>query len=132
MGRQGNGSGLCGKNAIKDIYSGGAYEEKEYKQHGNRNVYRSGDRYSGWNSNQQHFPVDAGGAVSRYVSWSFFWKRRRRGVGLDRDREELLEELRTYYGTAAVNGFDMAEMDLYALDSMNDEELEELAEELGL
>ena len=51
---------------------------------------------------------------------------------MDRDREELLEELRTYYGTAAVNGFEMAAMDLYALDSMDDEELEELTEELGL
>ena len=51
---------------------------------------------------------------------------------MDKDREELLEELRSYYGTAALNGFDMAAMDLYALDDMDDEELEELAEELGL
>ena len=51
---------------------------------------------------------------------------------LDKDREELLEELRSYYSTAALNGFDMAAMDLYALDDMDDEELEELAEELGL
>ena len=51
---------------------------------------------------------------------------------LDKDREELLEELRSYYGTAALNGFEMAAMDLYALDDMDDEELEELAEELGL
>ena len=51
---------------------------------------------------------------------------------MEKDREELLEELRSYYGTAALNGFEMTAMDLYALDAMDDEELEELAEELGL
>ena len=48
------------------------------------------------------------------------------------DREELLEELRTYYGTAALNGFPAAVQELFDLDSLDEEELRELAEELGL
>ena len=48
------------------------------------------------------------------------------------DREELLEELRSYYGTAALNGFPVALQDLYDLDSTDEDELRQLAEELGL
>ncbi|MBQ8996201.1 MAG: hypothetical protein IJ091_10345 [Oscillospiraceae bacterium] len=48
------------------------------------------------------------------------------------DAERLKEELETYYGTAAVNGFPMAVMDLADLENKSDEELEELAQELGL
>ena len=51
---------------------------------------------------------------------------------MDEDREELLESLRSYYGTAALNGFPAAVQDLYDLDSMDEEELRQLAEELGL
>ena len=51
---------------------------------------------------------------------------------MDEDREELLESLRTYYGTAALNGFPAAASDLFDLDSMSEEELRELAQELGL
>ena len=51
---------------------------------------------------------------------------------MDEDREKLLESLRSYYGTAALNGFPAAVQDLYDLDSMDEEELRQLAEELGL
>ena len=51
---------------------------------------------------------------------------------MNNDREELLEELRSYYGTAALNGFPAAAQDLFDLDSLDEDELRELAEELGL
>ena len=50
----------------------------------------------------------------------------------DIDMEELREKLTDYYGTAMVNGFPMAMADLNGLDRMDDEEIRELAEELGL
>lgn len=50
----------------------------------------------------------------------------------DIDTEELREKLTDYYGTAMVNGFPMAMADLNGLDRMDDEEIRELAEELGL
>ena len=50
----------------------------------------------------------------------------------DIDTEELREKLTDYYGTAMVNGFPMAMADLNGLGSMDDEEIRELAEELGL
>jgi hypothetical protein len=50
----------------------------------------------------------------------------------DIDTEELREKLTDYYGTAMVNGFSMAMADLSGLDSMDDEEIRKLAEELGL
>ena len=51
---------------------------------------------------------------------------------MDPDREEVLEKLKSYYGTAAVNGFPEALPELYDLDSLDDEQLQELAEGLGL
>ena len=50
----------------------------------------------------------------------------------DKDTEELREKLTDYYGTAMMNGFPMAMADLNGLDSMDDEEIRELAEELGI
>ncbi|MBP1554925.1 MAG: hypothetical protein J6U30_02485 [Oscillospiraceae bacterium] len=50
----------------------------------------------------------------------------------DKDTEELREKLTDYYGTAMMNGFPMAMADLKGLDSMDEEEIRELAEELGL
>ncbi|MBP0986100.1 MAG: hypothetical protein J6P39_03725 [Oscillospiraceae bacterium] len=50
----------------------------------------------------------------------------------DKETEELREKLTDYYGTAMVNGFPMAMADLNGLDSMDDEEIRELAEELGI
>lgn len=51
---------------------------------------------------------------------------------MDNEREELLEILRSYYGTAALNGFPAAASDLFDLDSLDEDELRELAQELGL
>ena len=50
----------------------------------------------------------------------------------DIDTEELREKLTDYFGTAMVNGFPMAMADLNGLDSMDEEEIRELAEELGI
>ena len=50
----------------------------------------------------------------------------------DIDTQELREKLTDYYGTAMVNGFPMAMADLNGLGSMDDEEIRELAEELGI
>lgn len=50
----------------------------------------------------------------------------------DKDTEELREKLTDYYGTAMMNGFPMAMADLNGLDRMDDREIRELAEELGL
>ncbi len=51
---------------------------------------------------------------------------------LEKDIEEIRSELMDYYGTAMVNGFPMAVVDLSKIESMNENELCELAEELGL
>ena len=48
------------------------------------------------------------------------------------DTDELREKLTDYYGTAMMNGFPAAMADLNGLDSMDDDEIRELAEELGL
>ena len=50
----------------------------------------------------------------------------------DKDTEELREKLTDYYGTAMMNGFPMAMADLNGLDRMDEREIRELAEELGL
>ena len=50
----------------------------------------------------------------------------------DKVTEELREKLTDYFGTAMVNGFPMAMADLNRLDSMDDGEIRELAEELGI
>ena len=50
----------------------------------------------------------------------------------DIDTEELRDKLTDYYGTAMMNGFPMAMADLNGLDRMDDEEIRELAEELGI
>jgi hypothetical protein len=50
----------------------------------------------------------------------------------DIDTDELREKLTDYYGTAMMNGFPAAMADLNGLDSMDDDEIRELAEELGL
>ena len=49
-----------------------------------------------------------------------------------KDTEEIRDELRVYYGTAAVSGFPMAAAQLYEVDDLDDGEVRELAEELGL
>jgi len=49
-----------------------------------------------------------------------------------KDEKELKEALESYYGTAAVNGFPAALSDLYELDEMSEEELEELAKQVGI
>ncbi len=51
---------------------------------------------------------------------------------MDPDREELLEKLGSYYGTAAVNGFPEALPELYDLDFLDEEPLKELVKEAGL
>ena len=50
----------------------------------------------------------------------------------DTDPDELREKLTDYYGTAMMNGFPAAMADLNGLDRMDDEEIRELAEELGI
>ena len=50
----------------------------------------------------------------------------------ERDPEDIREELRDYYGTAAVSGFPMAAAQLFDVDGVDNEELREKAEELGL
>ena len=42
------------------------------------------------------------------------------------------EKLKDYYGTAAVNGFPMAVIQLNEIDDLDEEELEELADQLGI
>ena len=49
-----------------------------------------------------------------------------------KDIEEIRSELEDYYGTAMVNGFPMAMTDLSDLENKSEEELRELAEELGI
>ena len=50
----------------------------------------------------------------------------------DKETEELREKLTDYYGTAMMNGFPIAMADLNGLDTMDEEEIRELAEELGI
>ena len=50
----------------------------------------------------------------------------------DIDTQELRDKLNDYYGTAMMNGFPMAMAALSGLDSMDDGEIRELAEELGV
>ena len=51
---------------------------------------------------------------------------------LDEEADSAREALRDYYGTAMVNGFPMAVIDLADVDSMSDEEAIEEAIENGL
>ncbi|MBE6125638.1 MAG: hypothetical protein E7186_04845 [Erysipelotrichaceae bacterium] len=46
--------------------------------------------------------------------------------------EQLKDRLKDYYGTAAVNGFPMAVIELNEIDDLDEEELEELADQLGI
>jgi len=48
------------------------------------------------------------------------------------DTEETRDELRNYYGTAAVSGFPVAAAQLFEVEDLDDEKVRELAEELGL
>lgn len=48
------------------------------------------------------------------------------------DTDEIRDELRDYYGTAAVSGFQAAAAQLFEVEDLDDEEVKELAEELGL
>ena len=48
------------------------------------------------------------------------------------DTEETRDELRDYYETAAVTGFPAAAAQLFEVEDLDDEEVKELAEELGL
>ena len=50
----------------------------------------------------------------------------------DTDTEELREKLRDYHGTAMVNGFPMAVVDLGKVDSMDDDEVIREAEKNGI
>ena len=49
-----------------------------------------------------------------------------------KDIQAIREELESYFGTAACSGFDMAACDLHVLEEMNEEELRQLHEQLGL
>ena len=49
-----------------------------------------------------------------------------------KDIEEIRSELEDYYGTAMTNGFPMAVIELGNLEEMDDDELRELAEEIGI
>lgn len=48
------------------------------------------------------------------------------------DTDEIRDELRDYYGTAVVSGFPAAAALLFEVEDLDDEEVRELAEELGL
>ena len=50
----------------------------------------------------------------------------------EKDPEDIRDELRDYYGTAAVSGFPMAAVQLFEVEDMDEDELRERAEELGL
>ena len=50
----------------------------------------------------------------------------------ERDTEDIREELRDYYGTAAASGFPMASVQLFEVDEMDEDELRERVEELGI
>lgn len=44
----------------------------------------------------------------------------------EKDKEKLKEQLRDYYGTAMVNGFPMAVLDLAKFEDMDEEELQKV------
>ena len=46
--------------------------------------------------------------------------------------EEIRNELADYYGTAMMNGFPMAVMELSDIENLSDDEIFELAEEIGI
>ena len=46
--------------------------------------------------------------------------------------DQLKDRLKDYYGTAAVNGFPMAVIQLSEIDDLDEEQLEELADQLGI
>ena len=50
----------------------------------------------------------------------------------EKDTEDIRDELRDYYGTAAVSGFPMAAVQLFEVEDMDEDELRERAEELGI
>ncbi len=50
----------------------------------------------------------------------------------EKDVEEIRSELMDYYGTAMVNGFPMAVMNLSVLEDMSEDELRALAKETGV
>jgi predicted PhzF superfamily epimerase YddE/YHI9 len=50
----------------------------------------------------------------------------------EKDIEDIRDELIDYYGTAMMNGFPMAVMELSDIEDLSDEEVQALAEELGL
>lgn len=49
-----------------------------------------------------------------------------------KDIEEIIAELEDYFGTAMMNGFPAAVIDLENLKNLGEDELKELAEKLGL
>ena len=51
---------------------------------------------------------------------------------MEYDVEQLRNRLKDYYGTAMFNGFPMAVIDLGKVDRMSDEEVIELAYEVGI
>ena len=51
---------------------------------------------------------------------------------MEYDVEQLRNLLKDYYGTAMFNGFPMALIDLSKVDRMSDEEVIELAYEVGI
>lgn len=46
--------------------------------------------------------------------------------------EDIKEELKDFYGTAMTNGFPMAVVDLGNLDSLDEDDLKELAKSIGI
>ena len=50
----------------------------------------------------------------------------------EKDAEDIREELRDYYGTAAASGFPMAAVQLFEVDDMDEDVLRKRAEELGI
>ena len=51
---------------------------------------------------------------------------------MPKDIDEIKSELEDYYGTAMTNGFPMAVIELGNLDEMDEDELRDLAEEVGI
>ena len=50
----------------------------------------------------------------------------------EKEIEKIKNELIDYYGTAMMNGFPMAVMELSDIENLSDDEIIALAEELGL
>ncbi len=68
-------------------------------------------------------------------SWDHFLdsiNRKKDEFPVPKDIDEIKEELTDYYGTAMVSGFPMAMANLNELENMDEDELRELAEKLGL